>query len=183
MIEGIASNIMELWDIYDRDRINTGKTMKRGDPFAEGEYRMVVHVCIFNSRDEMLIQQRQPFKEGWPGMWDVTIGGSAIAGESSHAAAERELFEEIGYKIDLNHIRPHLTVNCEIGFDDYYLVENEVDIGILKLQFEEVQKVKWASRNEIFTMMDNGEFIPYHKNLIKLFFDIRKKFGALQVPE
>jgi isopentenyldiphosphate isomerase len=157
--------------------------MNRGNPFAEEEYHMVVHVCIFNSRNEMLIQQRQPFKEGWPDMWDVTVGGSAIVGESSQAAAERELFEEIGYKIDLSHIRPHLTVNFEVGFDDYYLVENEVNIGILKLQFEEVQKVKWASRNEILAMIDNSEFIPYHKNLIKLFFDIRKKFGAVQVPE
>ncbi len=174
---------MELLNIYNKDRINTGKTIIRGDPFAEEEYHLVVHVCVFNSKDEMLIQQRQSFKEGWPDMWDVTAGGSAIAGESSQAAAERELFEEIGYKINLSHLRPHLTVNFKEGFDDYYLVEDEVDIDTLKLQFEEVQKVKWASKNKILAMIDNDEFIPFHKSLIKLFFDIRKKFGAVQEPE
>jgi len=93
-------------------------------------------------------------------MWDVTVGGSAIAGDTSQTAAERELFEEIGYKMNLSKIRPHLTMNFEVGFDDYYLVETEVEIETLKLQFEEVQSVKWATKNEIIAMMDNGDFIP-----------------------
>ena len=87
---------MELWDVYDKDRVKTGETMERGSAFADGAYHLVVHVCIFNSKGEMLIQQRQPFKEGWPNLWDLTVGGSAVAGESSGEAAKRELFEEIG---------------------------------------------------------------------------------------
>ena len=87
---------MELWDVYDKDRIKTGKTMVRGAEFAPDSYHMVVHVCMFNSRGEMLIQQRQPFKEGFPNLWDITVGGSATAGDSSQDAIEREVFEEIG---------------------------------------------------------------------------------------
>ena len=171
---------MELWDVYDRDRKKTGKTMKRGNPFEDEVYHLVVHVCVFNSKDEMLIQQRQPFKEGWPNMWDITAGGSAIAGDSSQTAAERELFEEIGYKMDLSNVRPHMTMNFGVGFDDYYLVEAEVEISTLKLQVEEVQRVKWASKYEIISIMDNGEFVPYYKNFIELLFDMRKKYGAIQ---
>ena len=74
---------MELWDVYDKDRIKTGKTMVRGAEFEPDSYHMVVHVCIFNSKGEMLIQQRQPFKEGFPNLWDVTVGGSATMGDSS----------------------------------------------------------------------------------------------------
>jgi isopentenyldiphosphate isomerase len=171
---------MELWDVYDKDRKKTGKVMKRGTPFEDEEYHLVVHVCLFNSKDEMLIQQRQPFKEGWPNMWDVTVGGSAITGDSSQKAAERELFEEIGYTIDLSNMRPHLTMNFEVGFDDYYLIEVEVDIDTLKLQFEEVQRVKWASKKEILRLMDSDEFIPYYRNFIELLFDMRKKYGVVK---
>ncbi len=92
---------MELWDIYDKDRVKTGKTMVRGAEFAPDSYHMVVHVCIFNSKGEMLIQQRQPFKEGFPNLWDITVGGSATMGDSSQDAAEREVFEEIGLKLNL----------------------------------------------------------------------------------
>ena len=113
-------------------------------------------------------------------MWDVTVGGSAITGDSSQKAAERELFEEIGYTIDLSNMRPHLTMNFEVGFDDYYLIEVEVDIDTLKLQFEEVQRVKWASKKEILRLMDSDEFIPYYRNFIELLFDMRKKYGVVK---
>ncbi len=128
----------------------------------------------------MLIQQRQPFKSGWPNMWDITIGGSAVSGETSQTAIEREIFEEIGLKIDLQNIQPHLTINFDTGFDDVYLIEREIDIKDIVLQYEEVQKVEWATLDEILQKIDNGIFIPYHKSLIQLFFDMRKNYGCHQ---
>lgn len=171
---------MELWDVYNRDKTKTGKTMVRGEKIKKGSYRLVVHACIFNSKGEMLIQQRQPFKSGWPNMWDITIGGSAVSGETSQTAIEREIFEEIGLKIDLQNIQPHLTINFDTSFDDVYLIEREIDIKDLVLQYEEVQKVEWATLDEILQKIDNGIFIPYHKSLIQLFFDMRKKYGCHQ---
>ena len=53
---------MEHWDIYNADRIPTGKTIERDTPLQKGEYHLVVHVCIFNSDGELLIQKRQPWK-------------------------------------------------------------------------------------------------------------------------
>ena len=152
--------------------------MERGSSFAEGSYHIVVHICIFNTKGEMLIQQRQPFKEGWPNMWDITVGGSATVGDSSQSAAERELFEEIGYQIDLSNVRPHLTINFEVGFDDYYLLEMDIDIEKLQLQYEEVQGVRWATKDEILMMLNKGEFIPYYRNLLELLFEMRKRYGA-----
>ncbi|MEK0317632.1 NUDIX hydrolase [Cohnella sp. 56] len=169
---------MELWDIYDESRVKTGKTMERGSSFKEGEYHLVVHVCIFKSSGEMLIQQRQPFKKGWSNMWDITVGGSATTGDTSQKAAERELFEEIGYVFDFSQVRPHLTINFGVGFDDYYLIEADVEIDKLKLQYDEVQQVKWATKDEIIQMLEDGVFIPYYKNLIGLLFEMRKSYSA-----
>ena len=73
---------MELWDVYDVDRKVTGKTMKRGTAYEEGAFHLVVHVCVFNHKNEMLIQKRQPFKSGFSGLWDVTMGGSAVQGDT-----------------------------------------------------------------------------------------------------
>lgn len=167
---------MELWDIYDKNRILTGRTIERGNKLKQDDFHLVVHVCIFNSKNEMLIQQRQPWKEGWPNMWDITVGGSALAGESSIEAAERETSEEIGYKINLSNERPFFTINFETGFDDYYLVEKEIDIESLILQYEEVKAVKWASREEVLQLIKEGKFINYwfSNNL----FDMRKERGS-----
>lgn len=101
-------------------------------------------------------------------------------GDSSQTAAEREVLEEIGLKLDLQGVRPHLTVNFDYGFDDIYLVEQDVDITALTLQESEVQRVKWATMEEIFDLIDRGVFIPYYKSLIQLLFEKRNKYGAHQ---
>ena len=92
---------MEFFDLYTKERIKTGKTLERGKPVPAGFYRLVVYVCIFNSRGEMLIQQRQPFKRGWSDLWDVSMGGNAVAGDTSQTAAMREVQEELGLTLDL----------------------------------------------------------------------------------
>lgn len=170
---------MELWDIYDENRVRKPGVMQRGDAFREGDYHLVVHVCVFNEKNEMLIQKRQPFKSGFSGLWDVTVGGSAVMGDTSRSAAERELYEEVGIRIDLSQVRPHMTVNYDHGFDDFYLVEkNDIDLASLKLQYEEVEAVKWASEAEIIDMMREGSFIPYYESLIRLFFAMRGRYSA-----
>jgi isopentenyldiphosphate isomerase len=161
---------MELFDLYTAEREKTGRTMVRGTPTPEGYYRLVVHVCVFDPQGRMLIQQRQPFKRGWSNLWDTSVGGCAVAGDSSRAAAERETREELGLELDLSDVRPTMTIHWEHGFDDYYVVTQDVDLDSLRLQYEEVQRVKWATREEILQMIDDGRFIPYDKSLIEMLF-------------
>ena len=161
---------MELFDLYTAEREKTGRTMVRGTPTPEGYYRLVVHVCVFDPQGRMLIQQRQPFKRGWSNLWDISVGGCAVAGDSSRAAAERETREELGLELDLSGVRPTMTIHWEHGFDDYYVVTRDVDLDSLRLQYEEVQRVKWATREEILQMIDDGRFIPYDKSLIEMLF-------------
>lgn len=169
---------MEIWDTYDKHRNLTGKQMERGAVFEKDNYHLVIHVCLFNQQGEMLIQQRRADKEGWPSMWDITVGGSAIAGETSQQAAEREVGEEISYSINLENHRPSLTINFENGFDDYYLLEVDVDITRLSFPTEEVAQVKWASQAEILEMISKGSFLPYRESLIALLFDMKSSRGA-----
>lgn len=170
---------MELWDLYDEERKPLNRTKPRGSILEPGEHHYVVHVCLFNTNGELLIQQRQPFKKGWSGLWDVTVGGSVLAGETSTEAAVRETLEEIGLNIHLSGVRPHLTVNFDVGFDDFYIIEQEIDLNSLTLQEEEVKAVKWATLNEVLHMIETGEFIPYYPGLMRFIFENRKAFGAI----
>ena len=169
---------MELWDLYTQDRQPTGLTMVRGSEHPQGYYRLVVNVCIFNSKGQMLIQQRQPFKEGWPNMWDVSVGGSVVAGERSREAAEREVAEELGLRISLEGVRPAITISFKEGFDDNYVVVRDVKDEEITLQPEEVQAYKWADEAEILQMIEDGLFIPYHKGKIELLFFLRNHMGS-----
>jgi isopentenyldiphosphate isomerase len=172
---------MEKWDLYDQYRNKMKKQIKRGDAMSKGEFHVVVHVCIFNSKGEMLIQQRQPFKQGWPNLWDITCGGSAIVGDTSQQAASRELFEELGIHYQFDNMRPHLTINFQRGFDDYYLIEYEVNLNDLILQEEEVRAVKWASKEDTLKLIEQQEFIPYYDSFIAFLFDSRQYFGSIRI--
>ena len=99
------------------------KTKRYQKAFTEQWYMFLV----FNSKGEMLIQQRQEDKKLWPNLWDVSVGGSVIAGETSSEAASRETMEELGIELDLSEVRPAFTINFHGGFDDCYLVEKDVD--------------------------------------------------------
>ena len=150
---------MELVDLYDENRVPLGRTAERHAQKGPGEYRMVVHVCIFNSRGQLLIQRRSQEKAAWSGLWDVSIGGGVDAGETSRQGAEREVREELGYDLDLTGVRPAVTVNFEGGFDDFFVVTREADLGSLRLQKEEVSDVRWASLEEVLAMRADGRFL------------------------
>ena len=165
---------MELWDIYDIDRQPTGGTSVRGEALGSGEYHMVVHLGILNSEGKLLIQRRCLQKATFPGTWDISVGGSAIRGETSRQAMHRELLEELGVDIDFSDIRPKLTVNFEHGFDDYYLICKDIDLSELRLQEEEVMDAHWADIGEIFDLIDRGEFLPFMKSFIQLLFDMKR---------
>lgn len=155
---------------------NKVRIAERGETLSDGEY---VHICVFNRKNQMLIQKRQPFKKGWAGLWDISASGAAQSGESSSQAAGRELKEEIGIDYDFSAKRPYVSVSYTAGFDDYYIVELEVNPDELILQYEEVEQVRWADKYEILSMIDNGEFIPYHKGFIEMLFDMRNDFGTI----
>ena len=162
---------MEAFDIYDINRIRTGRTAVRGDALEDGEFRLVVHVCIFNPEGKLLIQKRQSTKNTWADLWDVSVGGGALAGETSQEAAERETLEEIGLPIHLKGVRPRMTVNFRWGFNDVYIIQKDVRLEELVLQEDEVSAVRWASEEEILRMMEQKEFIPYYRGFIKWIFE------------
>ena len=90
---------MELWDIYDKDKKPTGRTMKRNDwCLKEGEYHLSVLGVIQRPDGKYLITKRAADKAWAPGWWEVS-GGAAIAGETSEDAVKREILEETGLDV------------------------------------------------------------------------------------
>jgi len=168
---------MELVDLYDENRVPLGKTAERYSKKKHGEYRMVVHVCVFDHEGRLLIQQRSKEKGAWGGYWDVSVGGGVDAGETSRQGAEREFREELGYPLDLTGRRPHLTVNFGGGFDDFFLLVKEIPLEELTLQKEEVQQVRWATREEVFSLLEADQFIHYPRSFLDYLFETRNTFG------
>ncbi len=170
----------EIWDVYDAERRRTGRTVVREKSWGFEKYHLIVHVCIFHPDGRMLIQKRAHEKHAWADLWDVSAGGSALAGEDSYQAAEREVREELGLSLDLKDVRPHLSINYERGFDDFYTVILDTDPDQLVLQKEEVAEVRWATQEQVHQMERDRTFVPYFPGLIDLMWQVRDNYdGAI----
>ena len=152
---------MEIWDIYNKYRQKTTRTHMRGDLIPKGDYHLVVHVWIINDKGEFLIQKRQPWKVGWPNMWDCAVSGCSITGENTQETAIRETKEELGIDLDINKTDIFSTIKFASGFDDIWLIRQNVNINDIKLQYAEVADAKWVFVSEIKQLILNGEFIEY----------------------
>ena len=91
-------------------------------------------------------------------------------GEDTRTSAYRELLEEVGVDLDFTGVRPAVTVAFSDGWDDFYVVNADVDADKLEIQLDEVQAVKWASLEEVLTMRANGEFMPYTRSFLEYLF-------------
>jgi len=152
------SNAGELWDVYDENRNLTGRLHRRGDPLKPGEYHLVVHVWILNSRGEFLLTKRAPNK-GFPNTWEST-GGSALAGDDSLIAALREVKEETGLALDEARGNCILQMRKADYFRDVWLFRQDFDLKDVVLQPGETTDKMYANAEMIQRMWGCGEFVP-----------------------
>ncbi len=151
---------VELWDILDEDGRLTGRTIERGKPLKKGEYHLIVHIWIRNSKGEYLIQKRSSQAGAWPGVWGVA-GGSAISGESSLDAALREVKEELGLSFEPGALKRLYRVRYKSVFSDLWIACRDINPEDVRIQKEEVSEVKYACMDEILSMMGGNEFINF----------------------
>ncbi|MGG0667348.1 NUDIX domain-containing protein [Lederbergia citrisecunda] len=160
---------MEFWDIYDKNRIKTGRMHERGTPIPDGDYHLVVSIWIINSRQEILLAKRHPEKL-YPNMWECP-GGSALAGENSLEAALREVKEEIG--IDLSSCNGELMKSERRmhNFRDVWLFTHDFSIEDTVLQPEEVIDAKWVTILELESLFNEGVVVPSLRYYKSFFFE------------
>ncbi len=159
---------MELWDIYDKNKVRTGRTMERNHfNLADDEYHLTVLGVIMRPDKSFLITKRVMTKAWAPGWWEVS-GGAAQAGEESADAVRREVLEETGLDvknaISGGYMFSYKRENPGEGdnyFVDIYRYEMDIDESDIHLQEEETDEFKFASLSEIKELASQGIFLHY----------------------
>ncbi len=92
-----------LIDIVDEHDQTVGRA-KRRDVFRLKVGFRTVHVLVFNSRNELLLQRLASHGVRHPGLWGSSVAGYLHAGEKYAEAAQRRLDEELGISAPLAEI-------------------------------------------------------------------------------
>lgn len=125
-------------------------------PKIEAHEKAVLHrafsVFIFNSRNELMLQQRASHKYHSPDLWTNTCCSHQRHGESNIEAGKRRLFEEMGIVTELEEKTSFIY---KAPFDNG-LTEHELDhimVGYYddapSLNQEEVKDWKWMSLEDV----------------------------------
>ncbi len=127
-------------------------------PKMEAHEKAVLHrafsVFIFNSKNELMLQQRALHKYHSPGLWTNTCCSHQRAGESNIDAGMRRLQEEMGFTAPLEET---ISFIYKAPFDNG-LTEHELDHILLgyydeqpTINKEEVAAWKWMNLEDVKT--------------------------------
>lgn len=147
--EGVTG--VELNDIYDENRVLTGRLHRRGTHWRAGEYGLVVTVWVYDGRGKLLLTRRAPQKS-FAGTWENS-GGAAKAGETSLQAICRELFEETGIRAEPGEFTLLRTVRDRSAFYDHYCLKNATPLEKIRLLPGETDGAMWVTFEEVHTLI------------------------------
>ncbi len=167
---------MELWDIYDKNgnKVSTDFVRDGGRQLKEGEYHLAVHIWLRDKDGRYLISRRAPSRPKFPLMWECP-GGSVLKGETGLEGAVREVFEEVGVRLDAKEgkllFKKVRDVEDGRVFRDILEVWQFVivcDADLADATTDEVDSTKWATRSDIEAMFASGEFVPTLRYVLDL---------------
>ena len=166
----------EYLDILDKTGKPLGEAHPKSEVHQHGYYHNTVHVWFYTDKGDILLAQRSFKKAICPGLWDVSVAGHVDSGETLEAAASREVWEEIGLKINPKELKKIGVFECfqkyDFGISDFefhhtYLHKLTIPLNELKPQPEEVEALKLVSLERFSYYIENiGEanhFVPSNK--------------------
>lgn len=146
--------------------------MEKQQAHIAGLLHRAFSVFIFNSKGELLLQQRASDKYHSPALWTNTCCSHPRENETYLEAAHRRLQEEMGFDCDLEP-KFHFIYKAKL---DENLFEHELDHvftgqfdGKIQINPEEVSAYKWISMDELIADMDSnpGQYTVWFKIIFK----------------
>ena len=126
--------------------------MEKMQAHAEGRLHRAFSVFIFNSKGEMLLQQRAKSKYHSGGLWTNTVCSHPRVGEDLLSEVHRRLQEEMGFDTEVKEI---FSFIYKVPLDND-LFEHEFDhvfVGFYdgepKINPQEAESYKWVTLDDI----------------------------------
>jgi 16S rRNA (adenine1518-N6/adenine1519-N6)-dimethyltransferase len=128
-----------------------------------------VHIFIFNHAGEILLQNRSPWKDRHPLLWDSSAAGHVEANEGYDEAAGRELLEELGASVRLDRIGK-LPASEKTGQEFITVYRGECD-GPFAFPWEEISALEFFPTEIVERWVANKpeEFAPGFLECWRLF--------------
>lgn len=167
---GLTASGEEMFDVVDADD-RVLRQERRSVVHAQGLLHRAVHIFVFNSRGQLLVQRRSASKDEFPLTYTSSASGHVGAGETYEACAPRELLEEIGLESPLEFV-VKLPADPSTANEHTALYRTVTD-AVPAPNEEEVASLTYFSLDELQALLeiDPAAFSPPFRTLLNWYFD------------
>ena len=146
---------MEEFDVIDINRKPMGYTKIRGELILDNEYNNGVE--LWNFYNHKLLMTQRASNKSHPLEWEVP-GGCSQVGETSIDTLDREIIEEIGYKLDNNYELIGTSL-YKHNFVDVYKSNIDIYINNCNLQDSEINDIKYVTKEEFIKLNEQNKIV------------------------
>ncbi|MBN1644565.1 NUDIX domain-containing protein [Candidatus Woesearchaeota archaeon] len=117
-----------------------------------------VHIFVFNTKGEILLQKRSSDKDEYPGYYEASVSGHVRKDESYEQAAIREIEEEIGIVVNLDEL--HERCKFEVLFGQEHMFIQLFVIFTKKnpeINDGEIESMQWISKPALAKEIQKGK--------------------------
>jgi len=179
--------MVEYFDIYDNDENHIGKEA-RNLVHKKWLRHKAIHIRIYKSNGDILIQKRAKNKDSNPGLRDISIGGHFTAWDDLKTTIYKESKEELWININLEKLESIATLKVDIRKgEDYrnkeinyeYLYQLDEELKFFTKQDSEIEELRFIDitelEKEIFDAEKKKRYSPHGDKYYKLIISEIKK--------
>lgn len=130
----------ECFPVVDENDRKIGEAT-RGEVHANNLRHRAVHILVFNSSGELLLQKRSAAKDRHPLLWDSSTAGHVEGDETYDETATRELKEELGVSATIDFLGK-IPASEKTGYEFIHVYRAEGD-GPFEFPYREISAVKF----------------------------------------
>ena len=136
---------------------------------GSGVLHKAFSVFVFNSQQEVLLQQRSASKMLWPSFWSNSCCSHPRFNEEEFEAAERRVSEELG--IAVTHLEKHFDFEYQAHYED---VGSEWELCSVftaksdepvRTNINEIEAIRWVGVHDLADVLaaEDEQFTPWIK--------------------
>ena len=155
--------------LVDAEGNPAGSLPKRECHLGRGTLHRAFSVFVFNSENQVLLQQRSADKMLWPSYWSNSCCSHPRLGEHETAAVHRRVSEELG--ITINGLTKHYEFEYQASYRD---IGSEWELcsvltahcdQTLRINRSEISATRWVATDQLSRLLETeaDRFTPWIK--------------------
>ena len=172
----------EYLDVVDEENQVMYKETRR-KIHGKGLWHRGIHILVFNSKGQLILQMRSSSKDKFPNHYDCSVSEHLEEGETYDAAAIRGLKEEL--RITDGKLKRLLRFKMNYGPNDNMISELYECryVGSTQIDKRETQSLETHSLSEIKEMLVKyeGKFAPWTREILKWYLNMPSRVEVISL--